>query len=171
MSRRKQGKHGAVARPRSNELVPAALTWLFLLGLWMLLSGSLVLTELIVGAVGAGVGAIAFEAVRRQGLVRFHPRARWLPRVWRLPFRVFSEAWVVFWALLKGLALRRPVRGRFREVPFRTGGTDARSSARRALVTVAASLSANEYVVDLDRENGTLLIHELVPRSPEAPIP
>jgi multisubunit Na+/H+ antiporter MnhE subunit len=171
LSRRKQGKHGPVARPNPRELAPAALTWLVLLGLWMLLSGSLVVSELIVGAVAATIGAGAFEAVRRQGLVRFHPRARWLRRAWRLPFQVFSDAWVVWWAALKGLVLRRPVRGRFREVPFRTGGTDGRSSARRTLATMAASLSANTYVVDLDTENGTLLIHELVARSPEAQIP
>jgi multisubunit Na+/H+ antiporter MnhE subunit len=171
LSPEKQGKHGAVARPNSRDLVPVALTWLVLLGLWMLLSGSLVVSELVVGAVGATIGAGAFEAVRRQGLARFRPRARWLRRAWRLPYRVFWDAWIVSWAVLKGMVLRRPVRGRFREVPFRTGGTDARSSARRTLVTLAASLSANAYVVDLDTENGKLLIHELVPGSPEAPIP
>jgi multisubunit Na+/H+ antiporter MnhE subunit len=167
----KQGKHGAVARLEPRDLLPAALTWLVLLGLWMLLSGSLVVSELVAGTVAATIGAGAFEAVRRQGLARFRPRARWILRAWRLPFRVFSDAWVVSWAVLKGLVLRRPVRGRFREVPFRIGGTDGRSSARRTLVTLAASLSANAYVVDLDTENGTLLIHELVPGSPEAPIP
>jgi multisubunit Na+/H+ antiporter MnhE subunit len=169
LSRRKQGKHGAVARPNPRELLPAALMWVALVGLWLLLSGSLVLSEIVAGAVAAAIGAGAFEAVRRQGLVRFSPRARWFLRAWRLPFRVFSDAWVISWALLKALALRRPIRGRFREVPFRTGGTDGRSSARRTLVVLAASLSANTYVVDLG--NGTLLIHELVPRSEESPIP
>jgi multisubunit Na+/H+ antiporter MnhE subunit len=171
LSRRKQGKHGAVARPNGKELLPAVLMWLALVGLWMLLAGSMVLSELVAGAAAAAIGAFAFEVVRRRGEVRFRPRARWLLRAWRLPVRVFSDAWKVSWALLVGLVRRRPVRGRFKVVPFRTGGTDPRSSARRTLVTVAASLSANAYVVDLDEENGTLLVHELVPQSPEVPIP
>ena len=160
-----------MARPNSKELLPAVLMWLALVGLWMLLSGSMVLSELVAGAAAAAIGAFAFEVVRRRGEVRFRPRARWLLRAWRLPPRVFSDAWKVSWALLVGLVRRRPVRGRFKEVPFRTGGTDPRSSARRTLVTVAASLSANAYVVDLDQENGTLLVHELVPQSTEVLLP
>lgn len=169
LSLTKQGKHGAVARPNARGLLPAALAWLALLGLWLLLAGSLVVSELVAGAVAAGIGAFAFEVVRRRGLVRFHPRARWIARSWRLPFRVLAEAWMVSWALVSGLVRRRPVRGRFREVPFRARGTDPRSSARRTLVTLAGSLSANSYVVDLDTENDTLLIHELVPQSRKAP--
>jgi multisubunit Na+/H+ antiporter MnhE subunit len=160
-----------VARPNPRGLLPAALTWLALLGLWMLLAGSLVLSELVVGAAAATIATIAFEVVRRRGLVRFHPRARWLWRAWRLPFRVLAEAWIVSSALVAGLVRRRPVRGRFREMPFRAGGTDSRSSARRTLLTLAESLSANSYVVDLDSEDDTMLIHELVPRSRKAPVP
>jgi multisubunit Na+/H+ antiporter MnhE subunit len=165
LSQRKQGKHGSVARPDPKTLLPAALTWVALLGLWMVLSGSLVVSELIVGAVAAAIGTFALETVRRHGLVRFRPRARWIARAWRLPFRVFAEGWTVSWAALAGLVRRRPVRGRFREVPFPTGGTDPLSSARRTLVTLAVSLPANSYVVDLDTENDTILIHELMPRS------
>ena len=164
-------KEGLVARPSPRDLLPASILWILMLGLWMLLSGSLVLSELLAGAAAATIAAVAFEAVRRQGLLRFRPRARWLLRALGLPWRLFSESVVVSWALLKSLALRRPVRGRFREVPFSTGGTDARSQARRVLVTTAASLSPNAYVVDVDPENDTLLIHELVPRSAEGPIP
>jgi multisubunit Na+/H+ antiporter MnhE subunit len=165
------GKEGPVARPSPSDLLPAAILWVLMLGLWMLLSGSLVLSEVPAGAAASTIAAVAFDAVRRQGLIRFRPRARWLLRAMRLPWRLFSDSVVVSWALLKGLALRRPVRGRFREVPFPTGGTDPRSQARRALATAAASLSPNAYVVDVDPENDTLLIHELVPRSGEGPVP
>jgi multisubunit Na+/H+ antiporter MnhE subunit len=159
-----------VARPDPKSLLPAALTWVVLVGLWMVLSGSLVISELVAGVVAAGIGTVAFEAVRRHGLVRFRPRARWIGRAWRLPIRVFAEAWRVSWAVV-GLVRRRPPRGRFREVPFPTGGTDPRSATRRTLITLAASLSANTYVVDLDVENDTLLIHELLPQSGEDPLP
>jgi multisubunit Na+/H+ antiporter MnhE subunit len=169
--RGKQGKQGPVARPKPRELLPAALTWLLLLGLWMLLSGSLVLSELVVGAVAAAIGTFAFEAVRRQRLTSFRMRARWVLRAWRLPYRIFTDAGVVSWALVRGLLTRRPVHGRFREVSFRIHGDDPESAARRTLVTGAASLTANSYVVDLDEANDTLLVHELVPRSSEGPIP
>jgi multisubunit Na+/H+ antiporter MnhE subunit len=171
LSRAKQGKHGSVARPNLQGLLPAALTWLALVGLWMVLSGDLVLSELVVGMVAAAISTIAFEVVRRRRLVRFRPRARWIWRAWRLPIRMFTEGWMVSWAALAGLIRRRPVRGRFREVPFPTGGTDPRSSARRTLVTLAVSLPANSYVVDLDTDNDTLLIHELVPQPGKEPIP
>jgi multisubunit Na+/H+ antiporter MnhE subunit len=165
------GKQGPVARSSVKDLLPAAILWVLMLGVWMLLSGSLVLSELVAGIAAAAIAAVAFEAVRRQGLVRFRPRARWVLRAWRLPGRLFRESAVVSWALLKGLALRRPVRGRFREVPLRAGGRDGRSQARRILITAAASLSPNAYVVDVDTENDTLLIHELVPGSGRSPIP
>lgn len=170
-SRAKQGKHGAVARPNPRGLLPDALTWLALLGLWMVLSGALVFSELVVGMVGAAIATMAIEIVRRRGHVRFQPRARWIRRAWRLPIRVFTEGWMVSWAVIVALVRRRRVTGRFREVPFPTGGTDPRSSARRALVTLATSLPANSYVVDLDPENDTILIHELQPRPREALIP
>jgi multisubunit Na+/H+ antiporter MnhE subunit len=160
----KQGKHGAVARPDPKALLPAALTWVALLGLWMVLSGSLVLSELVVGIVAATIGAVAFDIVRRQGLLTFRPRGRWLLRASRLPWQVLRDTWLVSAGLIRSLVLRKPIRGRFREITVPRDQDESREPARRALFIAGVSLAPNMYVVDTDPDSDKLLVHELMPR-------
>ena len=137
--------------------------WSLMFALWMLLAGTLALSEVLVGTVSAAVAAMAVEAVRRQGLVRFRPDPRWLLRVWRLPGRALREFAGLTLALARSLSRRRRVRGRFVALPFPVGGNDRRSSARRAVFTLAASLPSNTYVVDFDRRERRVLVHQLSP--------
>ncbi|MDP9209825.1 MAG: hypothetical protein M3O65_15325 [Actinomycetota bacterium] len=66
-----------------------------------------------------------------------------------------------------------PVRGVFRVVPFPSDADDARSAARRALVTVLASVAPNTVVVGVEGAEGAeveMLVHQLVPQ-PGSPVP
>jgi multisubunit Na+/H+ antiporter MnhE subunit len=137
--------------------------WALMFALWMLLAGTVALSEIVVGTLAAVVAATAVEVVSRQGLVRFRPDPRWLLRAWRLPGRALREFAVLTLALGRALSPRRRVRGRFVALPFPVGGNDSRSSARRAVFTLAASFPPNSYVVDFDRREGRVLVHQLSP--------
>jgi multisubunit Na+/H+ antiporter MnhE subunit len=137
--------------------------------LWLAFVGTLAAAEVVLGLVAAAVAATAAEVVRDQDLVRFRLEPRWLRGLGRLPCQVLRDSWllaVVLWGQLRG----RPVRGVFRVVPFPAERDDARSAARRALVTGVVSLAPNTYVVGIEGDEGMMLVHQLVPE-PGSPIP
>lgn len=141
-----------------------------LFGLWILFVDTLAAEELVLGAIGAAVAATAADIVRAQDLVRFRMRARWLLALARLPQWTLTDSWLLAVALWR--QLRRPgsVRGRFRLLPFPIERDDATSAARRALVTGVISLAPNSYVVGVERDEGCMLVHQLV-RTQEEIVP
>jgi hypothetical protein len=143
--------------------------WAGLWLLWLLLAGSTDVTEVVAGALAATVAATAAVVVRAQRLVRFRPRARWLRGAWRLPIRMVTEFGLVTAALWRRVVLGREVRGSFRVAPVGARGEDGRSIAHRVLTTAAGSFAPNAYVVGFDLDAGTMLLHELVPRSDGVP--
>jgi multisubunit Na+/H+ antiporter MnhE subunit len=162
----KQGKHPPVTGRRGrrwSRVWPWLAAWALLFTLWMLLAGTLALSEILAGSAAAAVAATAVEVVRRQGLVRFRPDPRWLLRAWGLPWKTIREFVALMVALGRSLTGGRRVRGRFVALPFRAGGNDPRSSARRAVFALGASFAPNTYVVDFDRTDGEVLVHQLLP--------
>jgi multisubunit Na+/H+ antiporter MnhE subunit len=143
-----------------------AVEWVALLCLWLLLV-SVSWAEFIAGVVAAGIAATAAEMVRAQGLVRFDPDPRWLLRVWKIPRSVVRDCWLLTVALVSHLR-GRPVPSGFRAIPFDSGSDDARSSARRALVVMAISVSPNTYVVGIDEKSDLMLVHRFKPPPKEA---
>jgi multisubunit Na+/H+ antiporter MnhE subunit len=137
--------------------------------LWLAFVDTLAAAEVVLGLVAAAVAATAAEVVRDQELVRFRLEPRWLRGLGRLPWQVLRDSWLLaeaLWGQLRG----RPVRGVFRVVPFPVEQDDARSAARRALVTGVVSLAPNTYVVGIEGEEGVVLVHQLV-HDPASPIP
>jgi multisubunit Na+/H+ antiporter MnhE subunit len=134
-----------------------------LVALWLALTTTLDVQELVAGALAAAVAAVTAELVRAQGLVRFRPMPRWLVRSRILPRRVLSDS-VLLGRVLFRHALRREVAsGAFRALGFDPGGDDARSATRRALVIAAISLTPNTIVVGIDRNERLILVHQLAP--------
>lgn len=135
----------------------AWLSWFAcLFVLWLLLAGTVQAVELVAGLCAAAIGATGVEVVRSQGLLGFRVEWRWLRRGWKPLARVVPEFLLLMVALV-----RRP-RGRFRTLEFPAGGERAVDAGRRAFVVVAASLSPNRLVVDVDPETGGALVHDLV---------
>jgi multisubunit Na+/H+ antiporter MnhE subunit len=139
-----------------------------LLALWLAFVGTLAAEELVLGLVAAAVAATAADLVRAQDLVRFRLDPRWLRDLGQLPWQVLRDCWLLAVALGRRCA-GRPVHGAFRALPFPVERDDARSAARRALVTGVVSLTPNTYVVGCEGD-GVILIHQLVPE-PGSPIP
>jgi multisubunit Na+/H+ antiporter MnhE subunit len=145
-------------------LIATWLGWWVALGvIWLLLVDTTNPEELLVGAVAASLAATVALAVHRQGYIRFWPRARWLGELPHVMQDVIVDCGLLTGALWRTLVLRQPVHGETIRVPFHHGGDNGRDGARRALVNFAVSLTPNSYVIDIDPEADSLLVHRLVP--------
>ena len=131
------------------------LSGAMLFGLWQLYVGQTTTQTTIAGAIAAGIAVGAGLLLVRLGFYRFGLDLRRLRGAATLPWDILRDFALVTRALARG----RPA-GAFREVrvPARTAGD-------RALVGLLGSIAPNAYVVDVDRDRGTALLHELDPRS------
>jgi hypothetical protein len=139
--------------------------WVAMYGLWLLFVDAVAPSELIAGVPAAAIAATALEVLRRQGLITFRPRARWMGSVARLPRRVAGDFGLVMGALIRHL-LGRGVQSRFRAFPFPARDDDEASVSHQAWVTATGSIAPNMYVVGFDRRLNRILVHELVPQRP-----
>ncbi len=137
------------------------------MGLWLLLVESLATAELVAGAVAAALAASVAEAVREQGYMRFSPDPAWLTHVPRIAWQVLVDCWILARALVRQLVGRGRARGLLIRAPVQYGDDSSRAAARRALLNVGISITPNSYVVELDEETSTALVHQLVPGDPD----
>lgn len=149
---------------RVNGSVGAWLGWWGALALvWLLLVDTVRSDELVVGALAAAIGATVATVVLRRGYVRFSPRAAWLSETPYVVRDVFVDCILLGRALWRRTVRNERVRGETIRVPFHHGDDSGLDGARRALVNFAVSLTPNSYVVDIDPEGDSLLVHRLVP--------
>jgi multisubunit Na+/H+ antiporter MnhE subunit len=137
--------------------------WAVLVAAWLLLVDTVRADEVAVGLVAAALSATLAAAVHQRGYIRFWPRARWVREIPYLLWDVIVDCGLLVGALWRSVVLRQEVRGATIRVPFHHGGDNGRDGARRALVNFAVSLTPNSYVVDIDPEGDSLLVHRLVP--------
>ncbi|HWG46818.1 MAG TPA: Na+/H+ antiporter subunit E [Gemmataceae bacterium] len=147
----------------AHEIRSWAGWWTVFALTYLLLAGSLQWAELVAGTVLAGLAALAVTAARTAGHLHFAPRLRWLAQLRRLPGRILADYGIVGAALWRTIIRRQRIEGAFRTIPFDAGDDDPVSAARRALVTVGACLAPNTYVVAIDFQRGSLLVHQLIP--------
>jgi multisubunit Na+/H+ antiporter MnhE subunit len=143
--------------------------YLPLVALWLAFVDTFAREEVALGLIAGAIAATAADLVRAQDLVRFRLEPRWLRDLYRLPRQVLGDCWVLARALWRQLT-GHPVRGAFRVVPFPGEADDARSAARRALATAVVSVTPNTVVVGVERDEGHMLVHQLVPE-PGSPVP
>jgi multisubunit Na+/H+ antiporter MnhE subunit len=137
--------------------------------LWLLFVDTFARSEVVLGLVAAAVAATAADLVRAQDLVRFRLELPWLGGLHRLPWQILGDCRLLAVALWRQLT-GRAVHGAFRALPFPRERDDARSAARRALVTGTVSLTPNTYVVGIEGDEGVMLVHQLVPEAAN-PVP
>jgi hypothetical protein len=139
------------------------LWWFALFWLWLLLTGDWNRIDLIGAACGAAIAATIAELLRaaaRQplpaSLAPFRTAATLLPIV-------FADFGIVMWALLRSLGRRRVVRGAFVTRNFVAGPkTTPHGQAHRGWTVLLAGFSPNAYVIDIDADRDTVLLHDLV---------
>ncbi|GFO63771.1 hypothetical protein M1B72_08295 [Geomonas paludis] len=138
----------------------AVVTWFLFLGLYLLFCAKADPAEAVTG------GAAALLALWLVGMLRDSFRSplrlkpSWLLLLWRIPFAMFSESWLLLVALLHRIAGREEdgvmIEHRF-DFP-----ADEHESARRAWMTFGVCITPNSYLVFLDKKKKRVLIRQLV---------
>jgi multisubunit Na+/H+ antiporter MnhE subunit len=132
-----------------------------MLGLWLLLTGTVSPAEVLAGAGAAALASSVAELAQYQAGAHLRVRLRWLAAATRLPARLISETASAFAALWVQVVRGRRPASVFRTVPERWGGDDPAGSTRRALVVVGMSATPNRIVLGLDEERGVAVVHQL----------
>jgi len=140
----------------------SSIEFLFLLGLWMLFVSQTQRAELVAGVCAAALGALGDGVVKAKRLAKFRPRLQWLWLFSWEPWYVLTGSAAILRALARQLAGKKS-EAQFRVVPFRAGGEDPRSAARRALAITLTTIPPNFIVVGIDKERGFLLVHQVSP--------
>jgi hypothetical protein len=141
--------------------------WVLFVGFYLLMAGQLAAAELSAGAIIAAA-TVCFVLLCRRGEERgFRFRAPWVRLAGRVSVALVLDSMRVGGVLLRAL-IRRPVGtvGVVRRLPFHHGGDRPHAAARRALVTLAASIAPNGYVLELPEDEDALPIHRLAPAPP-----
>ncbi len=159
---------GEGASRRQNEaatvfrILAWLVSWVLMLSLWLLVTDTLSLAEVLVGAGAAALAATLAEGVRYQSGARLGLEWRWLLAGLALPAAVARDTLVVVGALCAVLARRRPPASRFREVTEDGIDLAAVGAAQRAWLMAARSVAPNSIVLGIDTDRGVMLVHELV---------
>lgn len=138
------------------------------MSLWVILDDSVAADELIAGAAASAISAVIAEMACHQAGGQVLLRARWLVPALRLPWLLVRDTGVVFAALWLRLVRGQEPRSQFREEPARYGPDTAEGRSRRSLLVGAMSFTPTKFVLGLDRERGTAVVHELLPAAREA---
>jgi multisubunit Na+/H+ antiporter MnhE subunit len=138
-----------------------------LFAVWLLLIDTLEAAQLYLGIAAAAIGATASELVRAQRIARVRPAGAWLWRLWRPLAAVPHDIGLLAAEALRAAAGQRP-RGRFTTMRFAAKENEPRENARRAAAELAGSFSPNTYVIGIEPEPGTILVHQLVPEEERA---
>ena len=152
------------ARSRHPGTARAWVTWWALLAaLWLALVDTVAPPELVTGAVAAAVAATGAVLVRGQQILLLRPRAAWVRGVWRPAVGVVTDLRPLLRTLWRRGIRRRDERGVLVEVPYAAVAEEPRAAAHRVFTEALGSMAPNTFVVAVDRERRTMLVHELVP--------
>jgi multisubunit Na+/H+ antiporter MnhE subunit len=141
----------------SGQVVVLAVGWFFF-------AGKLEWQEFSLGSVCAVLAALALNRAGAHNFAPLRPRARWFGHLLTLPYQVLRDSLAVISALLRRLAGRGAIAGQFSTGHFNAGGEDAVSTAKRAFAVGITSFPPNSIVIEISREEDTILYHELVPQ-------
>lgn len=144
-------------------MAPWLVAWLGAAALWMVLTDSVRVAELVAGAAVAALAATGFELVRRQRVAEQAVLPGLWLRVWRVLVKAVPDVWRLTRAAFAQLVQREPVRGRVIAMPFGHAEDTAEARAYRAAAVGLGSIAPNSIVIGVDPESGLLLVHQLVP--------
>jgi multisubunit Na+/H+ antiporter MnhE subunit len=155
---------------RVKHVVPWLTWWLALFWLWLLLAGEWNRQEWVAAAVAATIAATLAEFARTRTDFAAHlPRAV-LSDLPQVLWMILVDFGIVARALLTSVVRLRVVQGQLVSRELERGAEAVRGVGPRAWIALAASYSPNAYVIDIDAEARTVLLHDLVPnRSSESP--
>ncbi len=133
-----------------------------LLGFWLLYVGQIAATEIAVGLAAAALVTGIADNLRGRGFAKFWPRTRWVLQIRYFPQMILSGCWVLVKVLVLRTIASREIHGQLSTVPFKAGGAQSRSAARRALAITFTTMAPNFIVVGIDPQNDLLLYHQIL---------
>lgn len=136
--------------------------WVLLMSFWVMIDDSTATDELLAGAGAAAIAATVAEMATYQAATRFRMRIRWLIPARKLPREIARDTIVVFAALYAKLARGEDPPSAFVTEPLRYGDDTPEGATRRVLITGAASLAPNQFVLGLDPASDEMTLHRLV---------
>jgi len=152
-------------RPSAARVGAWLAWWVVLMSFWIMLDDSLAIDELLAGAGAAAIAALVAELAGHQAAVRFRMRSRWLAPALRLPGQVARDTVTVYAALWRRLTRGEQPDSAFVAEPACYGDDSAEGITRRALLIGGRSLAPNEFVLGIDAETDTMVLHRLVTRT------
>jgi multisubunit Na+/H+ antiporter MnhE subunit len=150
-------------RPFARRAGVWLLWWVLMMSLWILVDDSLATDELLAGAGAATLAATLAEVAGYQASTWVTLRAGWLGPALRLPADTVRDTGTVLLALGRTLLTGRQPASGFLEVPVSFGDETPRARTRRALLLAGRSVAPNTFALGLDREDGVMVVHQLVP--------
>lgn len=131
-------------------------------GTWLLFVGSFSLHELLIGIIAAVLASAGMVVVKIFYQTPFSPDASDLLALWRLPWYLLSDTFVVLTVAAKDLLGTERADSLFRVVPFQAGRTkNPRMTARRALATLYSTVAPNSIVLGVNTKDQKLLFHQI----------
>ncbi|MEO6857326.1 MAG: hypothetical protein ABI323_01885 [Solirubrobacteraceae bacterium] len=158
--------HPLPSPPPSARAIAACwlVWWLICVGLWLWLEDTVVLANLVDGAVAAAVGATGTTLVYAERLVAFDPRAGWALGLWRPLAQFGPDMRLLTLVLVRALRGGERAPGALRAVRFEPTGGPGEVSARCAVATAVGSFAPNTIVLDVEPAQQVMLVHQLVPQ-------
>ena len=140
------------------------VTWTGAMLLWLLLTSTVLPSEVIGGLAASTIAASAAALTRLTDRPMFRPPGRWFrsAHLFWLPMQIVLDTGVVFRALARHLVGRGRSRSEFVNVLIRVDRDRATRNARDLLTTVRVSMTPNTYVVGIDEEENQMLVHQIV---------
>jgi multisubunit Na+/H+ antiporter MnhE subunit len=156
-------------RPRHPGAVRAWLIWWALLAaLWLALVDTVVVPELVVGAIAAALAAPGAVIVRGQRQLLLRPRLAWVRCAGGPLRRTVTDLVPLARALWRRGVRRRDERGAMTELPYAAVAVDPEAATHRVFTQALGSLAPNTLVVGVDADRRVLLVHQLVPTADPA---
>ena len=156
--------------------VGAVMRWSFLpvticaqAAVYLTFAGDVSRSELIAGLGVVAIGSVVGVLLHRVRSRDLSCRAPWLRLVGSTALAIVRDSFAVGRVLL--LAVLRPTpqqSGLIVMQPFDIGDDQAADAGRRGLVTLAASIAPNGFVLRVLDRRQALAIHRLAPEAPDA---
>jgi multisubunit Na+/H+ antiporter MnhE subunit len=151
-----------LSRPPVTRVGAWLVWWVLLMALWVMLDDSLATDELLAGAGAAALAALVAEVASYQAATRFRMRLRWLGPALRLPEQVARDTVIVYAALWRRLTRGEQPDSAFVTEPVRFGDDTPAGVTRRVLLIGGRSVAPNAFALGIDRDTGTMVLHQLV---------
>ena len=160
MAEERHESRGSHQRPTSLGVLAFAVVLACVLWI-VLVSSSINVDEIIVGAVSVVLTIIFVYLAWRSMGMRLQLRGTDLAQAWRIPWYIVSGIVEITWVLVKDLVGIDPAKNLFRVCGFDSSTHDAVRIGRTVLAVAYTTTAPNFIVVGIDPAQSRMLFHQV----------